>query len=97
MLDFIDRLREKSESYRLRVALITASALTSILFIAWIFSFIGSSPEIVKEARPQAEPSIFSTLRGGFNDVLRDSSKQLQQLKEDFGTIEIHVAPEENL
>ncbi|HEY4502612.1 MAG TPA: hypothetical protein VJH21_02150 [Candidatus Paceibacterota bacterium] len=36
MLEFLDRLREKPESVRFKIVLITAAFITGIIFIVWL-------------------------------------------------------------
>lgn len=95
MLDFLDRLREKPEGYRLRVTLLVSVGITAVIFVAWIFSFIGSAPVPERDVRVVEETSPFNSIQEGFSDLVKESAEQFQKLQEGFGTLEFQMSPEE--
>jgi len=86
--DLLDRLREKPESYRFRVAIIVAFVATLVIASVWVLTldFGGGTGRAVsvpaEDGAGGASP--FETIWESFSGVFKESSQQFDELQDVF-------------
>lgn len=78
MFDFLDRLREKSPSERMFIAVATSASLTALITIVWMISFgvtlsRTKAPEVLESASVDA-------LKRQIDDTFSESQKVFESL-----------------
>lgn len=84
MLNTIEKLREKPEAYRMKVALIVAASIAGIIFMVWI-SVLGvrfsNSEERISE---QKASSLIGDVRGEFSEVFETGKERFEETKREI-------------
>ena len=81
MFDFIDRLREKPEEYRVRFVILSSVVVTGIIFFTYVsiqFIRIDNSSNIVAEEKIK---SPFSSIRSGVTGFLKEGKGRIDELR----------------
>lgn len=92
MWDFLDRLREKPESVRFQIAIVTAALITGVIVLIWFSSF-SLQFGLADEEKTQEEPSPLEGVTSGFREAIHtgfsgfgaffDELKQIQYTEEE--------------
>lgn len=87
MLNTVEKLREKPEAHRKRVAFIVAAIIAGIIFIVWlsvIGAKFGQSAEVVKE---QEGASLVAGVKEGFSEVFEVGREQFDESRRELESI----------
>ncbi|HEX9609035.1 MAG TPA: hypothetical protein VGA06_02395 [Candidatus Paceibacterota bacterium] len=83
MLDFLDRLREKPEAYRMRIAVVAAAVITACIVGVWFLTFdLGNAEQKVKSN--ENNPSPLATFRDTFSQFADESTLQFNAMRSLF-------------
>lgn len=81
MLKTIEKLREKPEAYRKRIAFIIAISIAGIIFLIWL-SVLGvkfrNSETIVSDVKKE---SLFAEAQKGFSEILATGNTHFDEVK----------------
>lgn len=83
MLKQIEKLREKPESYRTKVAFIISASIAGIIFIVWLSVVgvrLGGGEEIVKDEGP----SLVAGVKEGFSEVFEEGREQFDESRREL-------------
>ena len=84
MLNTVDKLREKPESYRMKIAFIVAAIIAGIIFIVWLSVVglrFGQEAEVV---RKQDSPSLVAGVKEGFSEVFEEGREQFDKSRREL-------------
>jgi len=89
LLDYLDKLRDKPEAHRLRIALTTAAVITGVIFFVWLTTLPVRFSEPEHTAGMQEKDvSPFATLLEQLETATKSAYQQFEQLRENLGSIE---------
>ena len=87
MLNTIEKLREKPEPYRMRVAFVVAASISGIIFVVWL-SVVGvrfnGGDERISE---QEGPSLVAGVKEGFSEVFESGREQFDDSRRELEDI----------
>jgi len=92
-LDLLDKLREKPESVRFRIALFSAGAITAVIVLVW-FSVVALQFGDSSVQTEESTQSIFGTIATPFVNVLKTGGDKFNSLFDGLGTIEYEAQNE---
>ena len=78
MFDKLERLREKPEAYRMKIAFITAASIAGVIFLIWL-SVIGV--RFNNKAEISRENELFAEVKQGFSGVFKTGKSQFDEVK----------------
>jgi len=84
MLDFLDRLREKPEGYRARVAVLVAGVVTAVIALMWLFTLNFSGDTNATISKEPSSPSPFATLQDGLAGLFEEGVQQFEGIQNAF-------------
>lgn len=87
MLNTVERLREKPEAHRKRVAFMVSVIITGIIFIVWlsvIGTKFGQSAGVVKE---QDGASLVAGVKSGFSEVFEEGREKFDESRRELESI----------
>lgn len=93
MFDYLDRLRARPELYRLRVAIVTAGVITTVIFLVWATTLsvrLFGIEETTSATRE--EPSPLATFQEQLGAATEGLINQFESLRESFGSIEYELS-----
>jgi predicted PurR-regulated permease PerM len=94
-MDFLDRLRARPESYRRRVAVLTAFAITAVIFLVWVSTLLlglDSSTQVVQQ--PQEGPSALSRVQAELTNLFLGVQERIDEIEGVFGPLEYDASEE---
>ena len=92
LFDYLDELRAKPESHRLRIAISSAAVITGVIFFVWITTLavrFSTSGEVT--GAPERNSSPFKTLQEQLGAVTESAYSQFEQIRESLGSIEYKI------
>ncbi len=83
MFEFIEKLRQKSEKTKTRIALLTAFSFSGLIFVLWLTVFLPDFTQSQKRENQALanEPSPISTLGSTLSEGFSSLGEQLSDLK----------------
>jgi hypothetical protein len=90
MFDYLDRLREKPENVRFKIAISIAAFVTLVIFLVWLSvismnSSSGDEDIVRNDTEVQSQISIF---RENLSDVIDGGKGGVEKIRRQFGSIE---------
>jgi hypothetical protein len=87
MLNTIEKLREKPEAHRRRIAFVVSASIAGIIFVVWL-SVVGvrfnSQENIISE---KEGPSLVAGVKEGFSEVFESGREQFDDSRRELESI----------
>jgi hypothetical protein len=84
MLNTIEKLREKPESYRMKIVFTIAASVAGVIFIVWLsvvgVRFGGGDERVVE----QEGSSLVAGVKSGFSEVFESSREQFDESRREL-------------
>jgi len=87
VLNTIERLREKPEAYRKRIAFIVATSIAGVIFLIWLSVLgvrLGSDKKAVKE---EEKAGLFAEVKQGFSGIFETGKEHFDNTKSELEDI----------
>lgn len=81
MFTYLETLRSKPEAYRVRIIFIGAAAVTSIIFIIWLFITILTFNSTPIEDSDSKNPSAFSEISANLSSILDNGKARINNIR----------------
>ena len=81
MFNFIDRLREKPEAYRVRFVILSAVVVTGIILFLHVSIQLIKIDDSTKKVAEEEIKSPFSSIRSGATGFLKEGKSKIDELR----------------
>ena len=82
MFNFIDRLREKPEDYRVRFVILSATVVTGIILFLYVSIQFVKIDNSTKKVAEEEIKSPFSSIRSGATGFLKEGKSKIDELRD---------------